>query len=122
MKYKLYYTNEYGQIVSPTGQLVEKSEANSDCYEVFENLDDAKIKGEAFLKNHPLMTCTIYFGNDNNEIILFPNEEDFKKAMSKKQQDQRLKWKKQNKFRFIYKCAWLLFLLVIFLLVSLIIA
>lgn len=65
MKYKLYKTNSYGQVVDSNGELL-KFGNEQDSYIEYSNLDDAKLEAERFLAHFPLLQCVI--SSNSNEF------------------------------------------------------
>ncbi len=113
MNYKLYYTNEYGKIVYPTGDLPGHVDVNREYNEEYENLDDAKAKGDKFLHKFPLMNCVIYT-SDGDKITLSASKDEFDKAWQVRKQAQEHKWKKKKKSDLMNKLAFYLIVGVVF--------
>lgn len=100
MKYKLYYANEYGQIGYPTGELFDRTKNDEEYFEVFDDLESAKSKGNKFLEKYPLWTCVIYSG-DNEEVTLSATKEKIKIAWDERNLEQAVaRQKKKNDIMF----------------------
>jgi len=108
MEYKLYYTNRLGQVAYPNGKLFERDKNKKDYYEIYDSLDEAKSKGENFLKVHPLMLCTIYY--DKNEVVLYPDENLYLKAKEQLTQNSR----KQMQKKIIFFVGLIMFIMISF--------
>jgi len=120
MKYKLYYTNEYGQLLYPNGEFFNNEVGEVDCYESFDDLKEAKLKGNNFLEKFPLMSCVIR-DDDNLEITLSADVDKLQKAIEGKKRKNANEWRQKQKNNLFFKVALFGMVLVVTILVFLII-
>ena len=69
--YKLFYTNEYGQIVNADAVLEVNVSASQSYSESYGSFDSAKSIAEKFVKKNPAMACIISPGeNGEDEFVV----------------------------------------------------
>ena len=86
MKYKLYYSNKWGQMSYPDGKTVNAKD-DGDYVEEYTDMYEARDEAKKVLNKNPLMEAMILF--DDMEIRLFADEPMLDKA-------QKEEWKRQE--------------------------
>ena len=95
MKYKLHYTNEFGQIVKQDGSPDLARSLNEVYSESYSDIEQAKTKAKYFLVAHPLMACIISPGeNGEDQLVLSASSKDIEKALERQKcENRKLFWK-----------------------------
>jgi len=120
MEYKLFYLGKYGKIAYSNGELISGNKNETDYYEIYTNLDEAKTKAKIFVDKYPLMSCSISNDENDDEIIITADKEKLDKAWKEENEKNTLLFeayaKEQRRFKYFVVTVCVSICIVLFML------